>query len=95
MTARSPTALIDGGAVPLLADRLEMFRSAFAGALAAVLGSSDAPTVQAQLRRLWFDMAGTPFPNQIPALVKERRTRASAVVAGRSGGRSPARAGSD
>jgi hypothetical protein len=26
--------------------------------------------VQAQLRRLWFDMAGTPFPNQVPALVK-------------------------
>jgi hypothetical protein len=55
----------------LLADRLELFRSAFAGALGPeLLGPADAPTVQAQLRRLWFDMAGTPFPNQVPALVK-------------------------
>jgi 6-methylsalicylate decarboxylase len=59
-----------GGALPLLADRLEMFRSAFAGAAGSAFGSDDAPTVQAQLRRLWFDMAGTPFPNQVPALVK-------------------------
>jgi predicted TIM-barrel fold metal-dependent hydrolase len=60
-----------GGALPLLADRLELFRSAFAGALGPeLLGPADAPTVQAQLRRLWFDMAGTPFPNQVPALVK-------------------------
>ncbi|HTU72109.1 MAG TPA: amidohydrolase family protein [Trebonia sp.] len=28
------------------------------------------PTVQDQIRRLWFDMAVSPFPNQIPALVK-------------------------
>ncbi len=59
-----------GGALPLLADRLEMFRSAFAAAGGPGFGPADAPTVQAQLRRLWFDMAGTPFPNQVPALVK-------------------------
>lgn len=51
-----------GGALPLLADRLELFRRLFDG------GSPDDPTVQDQLRRLWFDMAGTPFPRQIPAL---------------------------
>jgi predicted TIM-barrel fold metal-dependent hydrolase len=59
-----------GGALPLLADRLELFRSAFAAAPGSGYGPADAPSVQAQLRRLWFDMAGTPFPNQVPALVK-------------------------
>jgi predicted TIM-barrel fold metal-dependent hydrolase len=53
-----------GGALPLLADRMELFRTVFKG------GDSADPTVQDQLRRLWFDMAGTPFPNQIPAFVK-------------------------
>jgi predicted TIM-barrel fold metal-dependent hydrolase len=47
-----------------------MFRSAFAGADGSACGPADAPSAQAQLRRLWFDMAGTPFPNQVPALVK-------------------------
>lgn len=52
------------GALPLLADRLEMFRS--------VLGSGDPSdsTVHALLRELWFDMAGTPFPHQIPAYAR-------------------------
>ncbi len=52
-----------GGALPLLADRIELFRTLFGGA------DADAPTVLEQLRGLWFDMAGTPFPRQIPALV--------------------------
>ncbi len=52
-----------GGALPLLADRMELFRTVFAG------GNPNDPTVQQQLRRLWYDMAGTPFPHQIPALV--------------------------
>lgn len=52
-----------GGALPLLADRIELFRT-FGGADPA------APTVQEQVRRMWFDMAGTPFPRQIPALVE-------------------------
>ncbi|MEV6118763.1 amidohydrolase family protein [Streptomyces sp. NPDC052109] len=53
-----------GGALPLLADRMELFRRAFGS------GAGDGPTVQDQLRRLWYDMAGTPFPHQVPALVR-------------------------
>ncbi|MEV0848384.1 amidohydrolase family protein [Streptomyces sp. NPDC049954] len=51
------------GTLPLLADRMELFRSGFMG------GSADVPRVQEQVGRLWFDIAGTPFPNQVPALV--------------------------
>ncbi|MHA6759655.1 amidohydrolase family protein [Streptacidiphilus sp. PAMC 29251] len=51
-----------GGALPLLADRMELFR-AFFGA-----GAADEPSAVEQLGRLWYDMAGTPFPRQIPAL---------------------------
>ncbi|MGW5636487.1 amidohydrolase family protein [Streptomyces sp. NPDC003832] len=51
-----------GGTLPLLADRIELFRTAFGG------GSPDDLTVQEQVARLWFDMAGTPFPHQVPAL---------------------------
>ena len=39
-----------------------MFRTAFG------TGSPDEPSVQEQLGRIWYDMAGTPFPHQIPAL---------------------------
>jgi predicted TIM-barrel fold metal-dependent hydrolase len=53
-----------GGTLPLLADRMELFRTVFG------IGSGDGPTVQEQLRGLWFDMAGTPFPHQVPALVQ-------------------------
>ena len=54
-----------GGVLPLLVDRMELFRSA--------LPSDDCDpaataSVADQLRMLWFDMAGTPFPRQIPAL---------------------------
>ncbi|MEU8132298.1 amidohydrolase family protein [Streptodolium elevatio] len=52
-----------GGALPLLADRVELFQLAFGGAL-------EGAGVVDQLRRVWFDMAGTPFPNQVPALVR-------------------------
>jgi len=52
-----------GGALPLLADRMELSRFLFQDDLSG-------PSVQDQVRRLWFDMAGSPFPNQIPALVK-------------------------
>ena len=55
-----------GGAVPLLADRMELFRTLFA---ATGEGGDSAPRrVQEQIGRSWFDMAGTPFPHQIPAL---------------------------
>ncbi len=52
-----------GGALPLLADRMEMVRGFQTCRVAG-------PTVPDQLRELWFDMAGTPFPNQVPALIK-------------------------
>ncbi|MFF7361609.1 amidohydrolase family protein [Streptomyces sp. NPDC008125] len=51
-----------GGALPLLADRIDLFGSVFGD------GSTDVPGAVEQLGRLWYDMAGTPFPRQIPAL---------------------------
>lgn len=51
-----------GGMLPLPADRLELFRTAFAN-------DPQGPTVQEELATLWFDLAGTPFPRQIPTLV--------------------------
>lgn len=51
-----------GGALPLLADRMELFRGLLGD------GPEDAASVVEQLGRLWYDMAGTPFPRQIPAL---------------------------
>jgi 6-methylsalicylate decarboxylase len=53
-----------GGALPLLAGRMELFRTVFLG------GNPADPSVQEQVAKLWFDMAGTPFPDQVPALVK-------------------------
>ncbi|WP_062344925.1 amidohydrolase family protein [Herbidospora yilanensis] len=53
-----------GGALPLLSDRMELFRTAFFG------GSPADPSVLDQVGRLWFDLAGTPFPRQAPALEK-------------------------
>lgn len=50
-----------GGALPALADRIELFRTAFGD------GGGGA-SVPDQLRSLWFDTAGTPFPHQVPAL---------------------------
>ncbi|WP_052852291.1 amidohydrolase family protein [Streptomyces avicenniae] len=52
-----------GGVLPLLADRLELFRPLLGGA------ASGGPGVREQLSGLWYDTAGTPFPRQIPALV--------------------------
>ncbi|MGX6607972.1 amidohydrolase family protein [Micromonosporaceae bacterium Da 78-11] len=46
-----------GALLPLLADRVQMFRAGAPG-----------PTTRDYLRRLWFDTAGTPFPTQIPTL---------------------------
>jgi predicted TIM-barrel fold metal-dependent hydrolase len=51
-----------GGALPLLADRLELFRVVFGA-------EASESSVQDLVGRLWFDMAGSPFPHQIPALV--------------------------
>lgn len=49
-----------GGALPLLADRIELFRTAF--------GTGEGDPVPEQLQTLWFDTAGTPFPHQVPIL---------------------------
>ncbi|WP_106432162.1 amidohydrolase family protein [Streptomyces sp. Tu6071] len=49
-----------GGALPLLADRMDLFRKGVIG--------GEGPDVVEQLGALWYDMAGTPFPRQIPAL---------------------------
>ncbi|HEX6341038.1 amidohydrolase family protein [Umezawaea sp.] len=49
-----------GGTLALLADRIELFRTTFTS-------GGGAPT-RDQLRGLWFDLAGTPFPAQVPAL---------------------------
>jgi predicted TIM-barrel fold metal-dependent hydrolase len=43
---------------------MEMFRRHLLGR------GEGSPTVNELIARLWFDMAGTPFPNQIPALVR-------------------------
>jgi predicted TIM-barrel fold metal-dependent hydrolase len=60
-----------GGALPLMADRMELFRGLFLGDPTDPTGptGSTGPTVQEQAGALWYDMAGTPFPNQVPALV--------------------------
>ena len=52
-----------GGALPLLADRIQLF----------VLASApQAPALDpmASLRGLYYDLAGTPFPRQVPALLR-------------------------
>ncbi len=51
-----------GGALPLLADRIELFRTAF--------GDPAGPPVPEQLSGLWFDTAGTPFPHQVPTVAR-------------------------
>ncbi|MFC9120576.1 amidohydrolase family protein [Streptomyces sp. NPDC057067] len=56
----------DGGALPRVADRFELFRVLLAG------GSADAPSAVERLGRLWYDLAGTPLPRQIPAFGTER-----------------------
>lgn len=49
-----------GGVLPLLADRVDFFRTQVG------LGTPPTPDV---LQRLWFDLAGTPVPRQLPALL--------------------------
>ena len=51
------------GALPLLADRIELFRRTILG------DEREHPSVPEQVSQLWFDSAGTPFPHQIPATV--------------------------
>lgn len=49
-----------GGVLPLLADWVDFFRTQVG------LGTPSTPNV---LQRLWFDLAGTPVPRQLPALL--------------------------
>ncbi|MCX5254518.1 amidohydrolase [Streptomyces canus] len=53
-----------GGAVPVLADRVNEFMRLF-------LPVEETPSLDAvqQLRGLYYDMAGTAFPRQVPALL--------------------------
>jgi 6-methylsalicylate decarboxylase len=54
-----------GAALPLLAERIELFRSLLPGAD----GQPPCPlTTQAQLQRFWYDLAGFPLPNQARVL---------------------------
>lgn len=55
-----------GGTLPLLAERMELFRSVFA---AGRQEGESGDSIPAQIARLWYDIAGTPFPYQVPALV--------------------------
>lgn len=53
-----------GGVLPLVADRIELFRTLFL--------ADDHPheaSTHEQLAGLWYDLAGTPFPHQVPALI--------------------------
>lgn len=56
-----------GAALPLLAERVQTYRDR----LPTTDGCAgpDVP-IQEQLRELWYDMAGTPFPLQIPTLTQ-------------------------
>jgi predicted TIM-barrel fold metal-dependent hydrolase len=56
-----------GAALPLLAERVQTFRDRLRAGGAGP--GPDAP-IQEQLRGLWYDTAGTPFPVQIPALTQ-------------------------
>lgn len=52
-----------GGALPVLADRINGFMRLFPP------GEAEAPDAVAQLRRLYYDTAGPAFPRQVPALL--------------------------
>ncbi|MER6186971.1 amidohydrolase family protein [Streptomyces sp. NPDC001652] len=53
-----------GGAIPVLADRINEFMNLFLPAQ-----KSPFPDAVEQLRGLYYDMAGTAFPRQVPALL--------------------------
>lgn len=54
-----------GGAIPVLADRINEFMRLFLPA-----GTSPAQDAVRQLQGLYYDMAGTAFPRQVPALLQ-------------------------
>ncbi|MGC5033605.1 amidohydrolase family protein [Micromonospora sp. DT229] len=52
-----------GGALPVLAERIHLFRDLLQGPPAG-------RDVIDQLAHIWYDIAGTPFPNAAPALMR-------------------------
>jgi predicted TIM-barrel fold metal-dependent hydrolase len=52
-----------GAALPVLADRVQAFTAAFAR-------GDDPIDVHAELRGMWFDVAGAPLPNALAALLR-------------------------
>lgn len=50
-----------GATMPLLVDRIEMFRKGF-------FDGAERPSAREQIADLWWDVAGTPAPAQLPAL---------------------------
>jgi len=72
-----------GGALPVLAERIQLFGDLLSGDLLSgtllsgapqfgdtQFGDPAGPTVTEQLGELWYDLAGTPFPHAAPALVR-------------------------
>jgi predicted TIM-barrel fold metal-dependent hydrolase len=55
-----------GALLPLVADRMELFRSLLPGSRGRPQATL---STRQQLQRLWYDLAGTPFPTQAPTLV--------------------------
>jgi predicted TIM-barrel fold metal-dependent hydrolase len=54
-----------GAALPVLADRVELFRSLLPGPAG---GPPASLTTRQQLQRYWYDLAGTPVPTQVGVL---------------------------
>jgi predicted TIM-barrel fold metal-dependent hydrolase len=54
-----------GGALPLLAARMDQSRALISG-----LGKPSDASAREQLSQFWYDIAGTPFPDQVPALAR-------------------------
>lgn len=56
-----------GATLPLVADRVELFRSLLPGSHGRPPATL---STRQQLQRFWYDLAGTPFPSQAVALVQ-------------------------
>lgn len=56
-----------GAALPVLADRVELFRALLPGPNG---GAPCGLTARDQLQRCWFDLAGTPLPTHLDALLR-------------------------
>jgi predicted TIM-barrel fold metal-dependent hydrolase len=52
-----------GGALPVLVERIQLFRD-------LLMSDAAGPSVAEQLGGIWYDIAGTPFPNAVPTLVR-------------------------